>query len=55
MTAPVSCTEAVLSYNKQQEWRREKVEIESYKMGTQVRRERRGVRRREQDCPVKAL
>lgn len=34
VTAPVSCTEVVLSYNKQQEWRREKMGIESYKMGT---------------------
>lgn len=34
VTAPVSCTEAVLSYNKHLEWGREKTGVEIYKMGT---------------------
>lgn len=34
VTAPISCIEAVLSYNKQLERRREKMGIKIYKMGT---------------------
>lgn len=34
VTAPVSCIEAVLSYNKQLEWKREKMGIKIYKMET---------------------
>lgn len=56
MAALVSCSAVVQSYNKQLDWRREKMRIEIYKMGTKLRHETRGrVRGREQDCPMRAL
>lgn len=56
VAALVSCSAVVQSYNKQLDWRREKMGIEIYKMGTKLRHETRGrVRGREQDCPMRAL
>jgi len=56
VTVPASCVEAFLSYNKQLEWKREKMGIKNYKMGTQVRHETRGeLIGREQECPRRAL
>lgn len=56
VTAPVSCTEAILSYNKQPEWRSGKMGSKIYRMERYARHETRGgVRGREHNCPMRFL
>lgn len=42
VTAPISCIEMILNYNKQLEWRREIMGIKMYKMEDRLKNEKRG-------------